>query len=586
MGRLGRLIFHSFIRFQAAIICVIGVAFYLIHVDNSSIIERDARIFMAFILGVPLFTAIQLFSERGNPNLKNQLILHGIGIGLLLLFIFEKPINEKENLLQYSLYLGLSHLLVSLRAFKKEHTALQFWDFNKKLFLGWWVSAVYTLTLIIGIGIALGAISSLFSTEFPGEFYSKTSLVLGSVFTTWVFLARVPVTSFREGIEIVFPKGLKFFTIYILLPLTGLYFGIISIYAITNIGKGLLKVESYGYLLNSFAIIGVLTFLLIYPLEKTIGWIKKTRRIYFFLLVPHILWMLYGILYHIHNYGFTANRYLVLIVGIWLLLIGILNALQNNWKIKFIPVSLIFVLSIAAFGPLSMRNVSERSQIEKLKGLFAKNGRFKNNQLIVSENQMLDADIKDIESSIHYLNTNYGINAFKGILGDSILKSTTVKTYEDVYNLIQRKTHIQEKQNKSEEETIDFSISNDKEKTLITKGYDYTYEYYYYNAGEGETWGTNFKFKDEGKIKEGEFAIDNKTNRVRIMFENANADFNLNPNFKEFEKYSNDSDIRQVQFENEKLKIKMILNSYTLTIKKGEIRIDRIQGHLMLKVKE
>src|SRR5690606_8638791 len=99
------------------------------------------------------------------------------------------------------------------------------------------------------------------------------------------------------------------------------------------------------------AVLGVSTFLLLYPYgkRKENQWIKRSARVFYYLLIPLLILLFMAVGIRLGDYGFTVNRYLIFLLGIWMTVICLYFIVRKG-KILFIPISLCLVFLLASFG--------------------------------------------------------------------------------------------------------------------------------------------------------------------------------------------------------------------------------------------
>ena len=163
---------------------------------------------------------------------------------------------------------------------------------------------------------------------------------------------------------LAYPKGLKAFTQFVLIPLVLIYLIILWAYETkilltANLPKGWVSI-----LILVFSVLGILAMLLVYPLrnKENHAWIKQLWKWYFRLIIPLIGLLYWAILYRINLYGFTVGRYYVLLLALWLTAITVYSIIKPNYHIKIIPISLAIVGFISLYGPQSAANISKVSQ--------------------------------------------------------------------------------------------------------------------------------------------------------------------------------------------------------------------------------
>jgi hypothetical protein len=125
-----------------------------------------------------------------------------------------------------------AHLVVSFAPFIGFDEPNGFGQFNKTLFLQFLSASLYSLTLYIGLLIAIHAIKYLFNVEFSDQIEMDLAIVIFTFFHTVFFLNKIPDDLHNLDQQTDYPNGLKIFTQYVLLPLEVVY--LIILYAYTG----------------------------------------------------------------------------------------------------------------------------------------------------------------------------------------------------------------------------------------------------------------------------------------------------------------------------------------------------------------
>ena len=229
-----------------------------------------------------------------------------------------------------------------------------FWQYNRRLFLGFLRAIVFSAVLYVGIAIALGALDQLFGVDVKGETYFRIWLVVAFVVNTWIFLAAVPEHLAALEADADYPRALKVFAQYILTPLAFTYLLILLAYLIKIVAGGEWPSGWIGWLVASVSVTGLLGFLLVHPLraDPAEGWIRTYARWLFIGLVPAALMLLVAFWKRILPYGLTEPRALGLVLGLWLLGIALLFTFRGGASIRTIPITLAdAAASHARMGP-------------------------------------------------------------------------------------------------------------------------------------------------------------------------------------------------------------------------------------------
>jgi hypothetical protein len=331
----------------------------------------DAWARMAFVaaLGLPITVAITLLAEsRGWAAGTRTLTILG-GILLLATFFFAWPgIDRQHDAIRYFQLSAVLHLGVAFLPFLGAVETVAFWQYNRRLFLGFLRALVFSGVLYVGIAIALGALDRLFGVDIDGETYFRIWLIVAFVVNTWIFLAAVPEALAKLKDDGDYPRALKVFAQYILTPLAFTYLVILLAYLIKIVAGSEWPSGWIGWLVASVSVTGLLGFLLVHPLraDPAEGWIRTYARWLFIGLVPAALMLLVAFWKRILPYGLTEPRMLGVVLGLWLLGIALLFAFRGGTSIRIIPMTLAGLLLLTLYGPLSLTRVSIASQGRRL----------------------------------------------------------------------------------------------------------------------------------------------------------------------------------------------------------------------------
>ncbi|MEP6590333.1 MAG: DUF4153 domain-containing protein [Gemmatimonadota bacterium] len=329
--------------------------------------EAEEWIRAAFVaaLALPLTLALTLVAEG---KLWAPVVRTGsLAAGVLLLLLFLRDWGGIEHQPDTFRYLQLSaalHLTVAFLPFLGQARRMAFWQYNRRLFLGFLRAVVFSTVIFIAVAIALGALDKLFGVDVDGKAYLHIWFVVAFVVNTWLFLATVPDDLPALEQDADYPKALKVFAQYILTPIAFGYLIILLAYLVKLVSGAEWPNGWIGWLVASVAVSGILGFLLIEPLRGRAGegWIRIYSRWLFLGLIPAALMLLAAFWKRIEPYGLTEPRTLGLLLGLWLLGVAILFSLRPGASIKIIPVSLAVLLLATLYGPASLAALSVASQ--------------------------------------------------------------------------------------------------------------------------------------------------------------------------------------------------------------------------------
>ena len=360
------------------------------------------KIIMCCSLCLVAVLSCSLFFDAVKAKMLYRYGISFLMMVLLFLFVFSFELDISEVEIQQFFVFNISlHLLVSFAAFLlRKYNQEEFWEFNKQLLLRIVTSGLYSGVLFAGLALAIIAIKELFVINFDDKLFGYLFVSIAGPFNTLFFLNGIPkIDNEAKPLRLQYPNGLKNFTQYVLLPLISLYLVILLCYETKILITLSLPVGWVSYLVLVFAIVGILSFLLVLPIANDAGnvWIKTFNRLFYYLLIPLLGLLYWAILYRIIAYGFTHERYYVLLLSIWLTLVIAYFLIVTNPKIKFIPISLCFAGLFSISGPQSADSVAKWSQLH----------RFSEYVQLLKKQRLSFEDEKDLSSIVDFLSLNY-----------------------------------------------------------------------------------------------------------------------------------------------------------------------------------
>lgn len=324
------------------------------------------------VLGISLMFALKMLAQR----IGKTVFLEICGVLFLIAFYFILPQKEDDFTEKFVFLLiptfVLSHLFVSFAAFLSREKELNFWQYNKNLFINIFLTAIFTGVLTGGIELAVLAVDKLFDFNFNDKIYPQIFYLLsifGSALIFVLFSQGGLRTLEKDG---SYPEILKFFTQYILIPLLIIYAFILYFYAAKIVFKWELPRGWVSYLILAYSIVGILALLLVHPLKQNSAksWVRMFSRIFYFSIFPLLFLLFVAIFTRILEYGYTEPRYFVLLLAVWLASVVLYFNLGQKPTIKYIPVSLfvfgIFSLTVPYLNTFSVAKRSQRAEFSKI----------------------------------------------------------------------------------------------------------------------------------------------------------------------------------------------------------------------------
>lgn len=406
-------------------------------------------------LGISLMFALKMLSQRIGKELPLQIA----GVLFLLGFYYILPKNEKNFTEVYGYLLActfiLSHLLVSFIAFYGEKRELNFWQYNKNLFINIFLTAVFTGVLVGGVMLAILAVDKLFDFNFKDNLYPKTFFflaILGSCFIFLLFIEKGLKQLEQDG---NYPQILKFFTQFVLIPLLLIYAVILYFYSAKILVNWELPRGWVSYLVLAYSVVGILALLLVHPLKEdsTKSWVKVFSKIFYYTLLPLIVLLFVAIFTRILEYGYTEPRYFVLMLALWLSSVVLYFIFYKKATIKFVPVSLfVFGLFALIMPYLNTFSVAKRSQKTELKNVLIKNNLLENGKIDFGK-KITDTVADEVANKFDFLARrkqndfllNYLPEANHKKFNESFAKMDTWKIRGDIRNAFTNISRTQKK---------------------------------------------------------------------------------------------------------------------------------------------
>lgn len=416
---------------------------------------------VATTLALPLFFALRLAEERDVLSGLVAGVARVLGAAGFVAMVWQWPEwSEKLRFLHYTqLSLGL-HALAAFVPFVRAGELNGFWQYNRALFLRFLIGALYSVVLFGGLAVALVAIDNLFGLDVAEELYAELFATIVFGFQTWFFTAGVPRD--LEGLDAVdeYPRGLKLFSQYVLIPLVTVYLAILLAY----LAKVLITTEWpsgwIGWLVSCVSVAGILSILLTHPIRhrQENAWIVTYGRWFWLAMIPAVGMLLVAVWKRIDQYGITEPRYFLLLLTLWLAGMAVVYGIVRSQNIKWLPATLC-VLAFATFvGPWSAYSVSQASQLGRLEGLLARNGMLVEGRAVAVDGRPVGSvdtvpgaeagaargdtlptdDRREIGATLVYLLGNHGSEPLVPLLGPELAVTDTLGGTDPVREWVAR----------------------------------------------------------------------------------------------------------------------------------------------------
>ena len=401
-------------RFPEAVGCAFVAGSAAALAIDSDLSDRWWAIWRVASLGVPLFVALTLLSERWRWAARARWSAAGLGAALLVLLYVCFEGWETDSLPQRYGHLTVTlHLVVAVLPYMRVGEANGFWQFNRSLFFRFVLASMYAAALFAGLALALAAIDNLLGVEVSDEQYPRLFFLIAYFFQPLFFLSGVPADFARLERSRFYPAGLKVFGQFVMLPLVAVYVTILTIY----MGK-ILVTETWpsgwiSYLVTSLAVAGIFSLLLIHPerMKRESGWIDRYALAFWIAILPSATMVLLALWQRVQQYGITERRYLLGVLAVWLASTAIYYAIGRTRDIKVIPLSLAIIGAVTFVGPWSAYAVAERSQVARMERILVGHGALVDGRVTPGVVEIPQQDMEQVGEVVAYLVSHHGTRA-------------------------------------------------------------------------------------------------------------------------------------------------------------------------------
>jgi hypothetical protein len=397
----------------------VGAMLYVLEKDAWEKLPWLQNVLPAAVLGVSLFFMLTALAEKRRWPQWLHVLAQGLGALALVFYYFSLPddgfSHYEAHAMRFALFFLASHSLAAFAPYAGKGEINGFWQYNKTLLLRFLAAAFYSAALFIGLTVALLAVDNLFELHVKGERYGQLFFVIAGLFNTWFFLAGAPKDFDALERDDDYPKGLKVFTQYVLLPLVVIYLAILYAYEAKIIIEWSWPKGWVANLVLFFSVVGILALLLLHPIQRQSGnkWVSRFAQWYYVALIPLVIMLLLAIQVRIADYGVTESRYFVLAMGLALAALVLYFIFSREKNIKIIPILLCGLALFSSCGPWGAFTISRKSQSQRFESLLIKNNLLSNGFVVKARQDVSKEDAEQIFSIVQYLQQRHGLETLQ-----------------------------------------------------------------------------------------------------------------------------------------------------------------------------
>ncbi|NQV89079.1 MAG: DUF4153 domain-containing protein [Parcubacteria group bacterium] len=472
-------------RFPLAMLaCLAGtvIGITLIHVDDP---EPYVNFMLTLTFAAPLFVGAILFAEIKKLSQKYYWGMHGAILAFLVgyyLLLPDPGVGVSELYVRHVMWVIGFVLVVTFIPFvyQKGATAIhRFWQYNRGLIFTVALTGVWAGALMAGISIALGSIDFLFDITIDSDRYAEIWVVLVGMFSSLFFLHRLPENPHALDSKKPYPKEVRLFSQFVLVPLVTMYFLILYAYTARILISTSWPEGQLAWMILGFSFLGVLTYLALYPLREKTDWVRHFGTGLFVAMIPQTGMLFLALSFRLRDYGFTENRYFVLVFGFWLMGMAIYYLVSRVKDIRVIPITVFLIAVVASVGPWGAFYVAERSQINRLEGILVSNGMLQDGLFVEASSELTNEDEVQINEIVRYLSQNHGLDGIESWFGGEDLDAIGTEPWERAERVINLKFGIETRYNYENrylgegEKSIALFVDSSKTSVTSIDGYEY-----------------------------------------------------------------------------------------------------------------
>lgn len=359
----------------------VAVAIVIVHAAAQvllfhEVVKPEPRTLVAWstaaVTGFFWAVAIRLVAERRGwpPALEWPLAIAG-ALALSILAIWDNDGREMRFPLElrYPMLAGAAVLLAAAAAGPwRPRGDRETWGANARAWTRCAVGLAAAVILAGGLTALLVALDVLFGWTAPDPIWADAGAL--PFLLLWPLYTLADLPAGRRAVPEPFdPPPLRFLVVALLVPLCLGYLAVVYAYAAWVLVLGALPSGQVGWLMAAFGTFGIVTWMVAaapdVPRPVHVVWFQ---RLFFPLLIVPTVLLMTALGLRVGQYGWTPERVLLGLAGLWFAgsILWWAAGRRLGVGIGGIPAILLLLLCVGAVGPLSIVNLSARSQMARL----------------------------------------------------------------------------------------------------------------------------------------------------------------------------------------------------------------------------
>ncbi len=421
---------QSFVRFPVAMLLSLFLTCFLIYLCHGGSLGANMDFLLVFYpaTGALLAVALSLLTEDFKSRalaVATQAVIHAAWLGISV-YLAQIDSFSMPQLIAVAATVFAIGLAVFLICFYRKNQDLQFWNFSIRTAGALAVSVFIGGALALGLLLLVESLKMLFGLEFEDAVYGDIWAVCMCLLAPMLFMFIIPKGEdkyLNEAPE--FSRFTQGVVQYLFMPLLGVYFITLYVYAAKILLQWSLPVGGVSYLVSGSMVLMILLIYVTYPVQHLEGrkLFKQVSRLLPVVMLPLLALMSVAIGRRLSDYGITVNRLYLLAFNVWCYAVCLWLIFTRNKRIWLIPASFAVILFLISVGPQSIANVTKRHLLNEAQAAFTASGFTK---LPLSDEQYKRwADKADpevvaaIDSKLYYLQSDFGYESIKSLVNDN-----------------------------------------------------------------------------------------------------------------------------------------------------------------------
>lgn len=337
------------------------------HSESGAIDDTCLRIGNSMFFAFPVLVAAAYAGEL-YPRLK------WIAQGLALLAVWGHwQFLEPNNLHHLHKFLLVSMAALSLASAVPGLVAdpkSNWWRVNIGALNALVLSFILTAVVFIGLTLAFVSIQALFKLDLE-NFFGDVAAVCGALIMPLAALSLLPPA--KDEMDLSQPGHAVWARLcqWALVPIGFLFTAILAAYAVRILIERHLPDGMVALPVLTLGCYGLAALWILEPWRNEKAWAKAFSRIFPVAFPLFSILLILSLAQRIQEYGFTFDRYVALALSIWIILCCLVVLFRRSASPAFGAALFTAFALVAAFGPLSSREVCLRSQTRILEKLLA-----------------------------------------------------------------------------------------------------------------------------------------------------------------------------------------------------------------------